>query len=479
MPIYNKPTTLTPSVAVIGKTGGRVITGQIDGTDASGGAVTTALANFASTAIPLAHLFMAQGVGLDTANTITIKEPGFYRVSGKIRFAGGTSAARVVRLLVNGSPIDEPAFTITAGVIVASREIQLYAGDLVTLAAYVETGSVTAAARALQFFDVNLTVTRSQLAPITPILSGWSGVASAVSAAPYGLATRDITNTWLSRSTWTDLNGSALAGQSDTQYWKNNFRSRAITVGCPLIPWAGNAASTWNSLLDEVIAGTRDSTFTTLGTNLALNSPDTVICRLWWEMNKEYNDNPGMIDPVKFANAWNRVAPIIRTAFNAAARPGQTLKFSYSYLIYLTAGSTYNEMTLYPGNTYVDVIAPDLYAQLYQTTNPTVTTVLNAIKPRLQELSVYAAQKGKPVALDEWGTHIIEPVDGIAKVRGIGDAPGFADMVFDWAEQNQAQYMSLYSIADGAGFVEVYNYPNFLARFVERGNAVATFATKR
>lgn len=468
---------LVVSAAPIGKTGGRTIGAKLSGMTAALGSVATACSTFANTQVPLACPIWSQGINLTVANQITILTDGIYDIVAAVPYAGGTAGNHTLQLVVNADVNAYAVDFINIGGNVTSKivaQLPLSAGDVLSLQAYVEPSTVTMVAGATTHGDdLYFSVARVGVVPIQPILSGYSEAFANMSL--YGTIVRDITNHWLNTNTWADVSGAgaSLATAPDPASWKAAFPSRAITIGCPLIPYGGNAASTWNTLLDSVTSGTQDATFTTLGTNLAKYGSQTVYCRLWWEMNLALILNPGMIGATNFANAWNHAAPIIRTAFNAAAAAGQVLKFSYSYLALMTIG-TNNEMTLYPGDTNVDVISPDVYAQIQQTTNPTTAAMLAIVKQRLREAGTYAALHNKPLGLDEWGNHNAGPVDGTNITRGLGDSPQIIDAIYDWAEQNQIDHMSYFSVTGTSGYTPLYSLPNSLAELTVRGNSVAT-----
>jgi hypothetical protein len=289
-------------------------------------------------------------------------------------------------------------------------------------------------------------------------LFGWSG-----SSIP-GIDA-DIIGTWMARDSWTGMASAQwLSANSGYMSWIAAHPYRAADLGIPLIPHDSVSTTTgWNSLLDEVIAGTRDSTFTSMGTALASNSPRTVYARIFWEMNMSPKFNG--VDRSKFIAAWNRAVPLIKAAFLTAA-PNKNFYIVFSAL---SDGSDFTAW--YPGDTNVDVIAPDVYATIYGSTTPSASALLASVKGYLDTYAAFAKAHKKRVGLGEWGNWELVAANGNTGSRGLGDFPEYIDMVIDWARANNAEYLSYYNLTTNTN-IDLSSMPNSTARLVARFGSV-------
>jgi Glycosyl hydrolase family 26 len=280
-------------------------------------------------------------------------------------------------------------------------------------------------------------------------LVGWSG-----NAIP-GLQ-QQIIGTWMARSTWTNLaQGQWMAFNSEYRAYVAKDPGGAADVGVPLIPTDEGVA--FNKLLDVTISGAQDATYRSMGAELATNGPATVYARLFWEMNQwTYT-----MDPSKFQAAWIHAVPLIREGFSSVARPGQKLFIVFSPI---SDGKDFTEF--YPGDNFVDVIAPDVYGTIWGTTEPAASTLLTVIKRYLYTYSAFAAAHHKPVGLGEWGNMSVQP-QGKPSSQGRGDFPGYVDLVLAWAAKMHAAYLVYFNLPDAGVGQTLSNTPNSLRDMTE------------
>jgi hypothetical protein len=451
-------------------TGERLIIGRRQGRAADGSALTTPISAYAGTTIPFPSVAQVAGLDMRTADSITVlagTPPQWYQLDLSVRTIPATASQSGERNLYvtdqTGANVLAVDGVHPAGASVyplnGSSKAFLYPGDTLTVGLYATTGC-SIEARAQYPADVQFTVTALAPIPVKPIACGYAGGLGADGDDRPGLI-RDLAGAWLNRSSWANLrNGDYIQGSPSPLFaWlqKGTNRSKAADIGVGLIPH-DQPASTWNALLDEAIAGTHDADYTSMGGNLATYGPDTVFCRIWWEMNI----NAAAIDPVRFKAAWNRAVPLIRSGFAAKARTGQKLKIVYCYL-----SSLGDQMTFYPDDANVDIIGADVYDTTYGTTIPTGDALTRQARGNLDTLARYGALHGKPVALGEWGLWQAGTAGQTAS-HGGGDRPEFIDVVMDWAEQVQAVYLSYYDISDLGPGVTLTDCPNSLARMKQR-----------
>ena len=431
-----------------GFTSGRYIFGRTCGLTIAGGGVTTAVSGYGSSLAPLAdHLY---GVGMVATTIPAGVPPMWYQVDAQVRLEGGAAGERDIGVKVNGVSTLSKYFYATGTFIPSvSGSVLLNPGDALTVEVY-SAPAVNIVARSGEKQDVSLTVRSLESLPVQPCIVGLSG------DVPAGMP-KKIEGTWMARSSWSDVATGPTSADFIT--WVATHPTESGDIGLPLIPHdLDPTRADWNTLLDEVTAGTHDASFTTLGGNLATKGPDTVYARLWWEMNQYYTD----VNATKFKAAWAQAVPLIRAGFVAAARSGQVLKIVYCYM-----ASGTNKMDYYPASeALVDVIAADVYAGQWTTAVPSLVSLLASVRVELDYLSLQGAIHGKPVALGEWANWTATNTG--TGTYGRGDCVEVVNLVMDWVEQTAASYVVYFNIADGGVRQDLADTPLSLARLVER-----------
>ena len=150
-------------------------------------------------------------------------------------------------------------------------------------------------------------------------------------------------------------------------------------------------------------AGTYDSHWVAFAQNIVAAGLGSAIIRLGWEFNGGWYAWRAGANPTAWVAYWKRIVDIIRTYapnilidWNAS---GSTNSF------FIRNGSGTNVGTLesvYPGNSYVDIIGVDMYDQHASRTK--VNAWNQVTSPALENWRVMAINKGKPLSIPEWGT---------------------------------------------------------------------------
>ncbi len=162
--------------------------------------------------------------------------------------------------------------------------------------------------------------------------------------------------------------------------------------------------------MERGAAGEYDQYFTQLATNLVEGGQEDAILRLGWEFNLE-GSRWATDDPDVFIAYWRHVVTAMR------AVPGQEFEFDWNPN---NGKNTYDAVDYYPGNDVVDYIGIDAYDNAWGLfTYPYPDDCDAGCRAGRQEnawnraiygghrglhfWSQYAARKGKPMSLPEWG----------------------------------------------------------------------------
>ncbi|WP_214071120.1 glycosyl hydrolase [Mucilaginibacter sp. dw_454] len=273
----------------------------------------------------------------------------------------------------------------------------------------------------------------------THTLTGNSGK----SIEAYGIK-QEIMGTWMGRNTWKDIADAnwVWAKESGVPAWRTDHFDRPIDVGVPLIPTDGKGD--YNSYLKEIISGSQDSTFLSLGKKLAKYGPSLVYARLWWE----FNMSPVKQDASLFIAAWRRAVPLIKQGFTIGAVKGQSVN-----IVWCVNAGTPNPLPFYPGDDVVDVIGSDTYGQIWGDTDPTEEQMLNKIENGLYMLkwqANFANQHKKPTCIGEFG-NVASKGNKTNELHGVGDSPQYIDAIYDWIKTCKygCQYVCYFNLPDG------------------------------
>lgn len=246
--------------------------------------------------------------------------------------------------------------------------------------------------------------------------------------------------TWLGRSQvdatdYADTSENTQWNQYELKYWgdwKKAKADRQFTLGLHMIPKGGN--------FKDGLAGKYDSQFTNLTKLLTNNGLGDSVVRLGYEPN-----NPGIgpwqgtQDPASYKAMWQRVYGVMKKQ-----APG--LKFDYNLAVGQSGKATSFD-SLYPGDSYVDIVGLNIYDVWWQ--HPSATpaqrwqhTVDDPMG--LNAFRAFATAHNKPYSFPEWGLY--KPGDNYA---GGGDNPYFIDRMAEAVVG--AQYQAYFDLDWGGG----------------------------
>jgi beta-mannanase len=210
-----------------------------------------------------------------------------------------------------------------------------------------------------------------------------------------------------------------------------------------------NNPSRWE---ESCSTGAYDSYARQLGTNLVAAGLENTVIRLGPEMNGIWESD--FVGAKKTEQKlWAKCFAAEVTSFREVA--GEHFLFDWN--VNACTGK-YPYQNFYPGNKYVDIIGIDLYDVGCETPTTRLTFAKLASEPLgLNQIEAFAAKKGKPMSLPEWGLSTIPAGDDPSYINGIGStfsAKDFAfESYFDGAGGPNSKAMALgpgTPLADGA-----------------------------
>ncbi|WP_345208982.1 glycosyl hydrolase [Mucilaginibacter gynuensis] len=288
---------------------------------------------------------------------------------------------------------------------------------------------------------------------------------SGKSIETYGIK-QEILGTWMGRSSWKDIADAnwLMVEGSGAPKWKREHFDRPMDVGVPLIPT--DSKNEFNELLKESISGSQDSTYISLGRNLAKYCSKTVYARLWWE----FNMYPVKQDANLFVKAWQRAVPLIRKGFKQQASAGQTL-----HIVWCTNAGQPNPEPFYPGDNVVDVIGSDTYGMTWGDSDPTAEQIIRRIikEPYMLEWQAkFADQHKKPTCIGEWG-NVAKKGNKVQDTHGIGDCPEYIDAIYNWTKTCKygCIYVCYFNLPDGGILTTLDEQPESVKRLKVRAAA--------
>ncbi|MFF9776164.1 glycosyl hydrolase [Streptomyces sp. NPDC013978] len=259
--------------------------------------------------------------------------------------------------------------------------------------------------------------------------------------------------TWLGRSQvdatdYLDPSENTLWNQYATKYWGDWKKARAdrqFVLGLPLLPKGGNFAAG--------LSGTYDSQFRGLADLMIKNGLGNSVIRLGYEGNNR-NIGPwqGTDDPAAYRAMFRRVVTLMR------ARTGAAFRFDYNMAVG-PAGKVTSFETLYPGDSYVDIVGLNIYdvwwqhpgATPAQRWNHTLTTAMG-----VTEFKSFAAAHNKPKSYPEWGLYRKGDI-----YAGGGDSPYFIDRMAELVQDSK--YQAYFNLDWGGGTLD--EFPNGKAQY--------------
>ena len=188
-----------------------------------------------------------------------------------------------------------------------------------------------------------------------------------------------------------------------------------------------------NRLLENEARGAYRARFRALAHQLVADGESDAVIRLGWEMNASWYDwaqrRCPTSDPQCFAKAWRTVVSAMRSV------PGQ--HFRFLWCVYDTGS---DPSVAWPGSRYVDLVGDDVFdwggglAGQYprhlngDKDHRAAWDQLLTDPAGLNWLARFAAAKGKPIAIPEWGLAY--------QSYGGGDDPLYVSKMIDWQKRH-------------------------------------------
>jgi hypothetical protein len=284
-----------------------------------------------------------------------------------------------------------------------------------------------------------MTLPRRAAAPAVATVYTWKSGAGMPSVGSVSHIANGDFNVWRGRSgppaiatTWQDAQYSApstgltyldAGGTYDT--WAGDMD---VTIGGLWSTANGGDATASNNTWAAAATGSYDSRWTTILNNVKTHwtrlTRGTLYLRFCHEMNATWYDwQVGSTEIADFITAWRRFRGLQQSIFPAS-------KLAFSTITATNRPSDmYDWRTLWPGDTYVDILSTDYYGDSYKNTVWAGASGFDGSGgPRnLPEYLTFANTHGKPLAISEWG---VDPI------FGTGDDPNFIQYVFDFATAN-------------------------------------------
>lgn len=235
--------------------------------------------------------------------------------------------------------------------------------------------------------------------------------------------------------------------------WVGNESRMVIT--CPMLPVQGNYGSPTlgsggaSTALAAGASGSYDSYWTTLGSSMVSSGFGSNYIRLGWEMNGNWYNWSASFNPTAWVTYFQRIVTILR------ATSGSSFKFVFNPTL---GYQTIDSSTIYPGDSYVDVIALDIYDQDFNGYYPilsTDTTAQALVKQQavwantldnpynpleIPYWKTFSTTHTKPLWVCEWG------VQAITNANGGGDDTYFIQQMHDYAVTNGIATMMYFDL---------------------------------
>ena len=243
---------------------------------------------------------------------------------------------------------------------------------------------------------------------------------------------------YLDGSSWSTMESSAA---NEAAKWSSSGYS--MTFSIPMLPNSG-------ATLAGGAAGDYNAYFETMAQNLVANNEGSSIVRPGWEFNGNWYPWAANSSNVsQFIGYWQQLVTAMRTVAGA--------NFKFEWCPTLGDQGIGNVANYYPGNSYVDDVAADVYDQTWSN-YPGASGEFSDLETEsygLNWLTSFASQQGKAVVLGEWGLGSGSGNAGQAysannqQVSG-GDDPTFINDMAQWLMTNhvyEASYFDDQSMA--------------------------------
>jgi hypothetical protein len=256
----------------------------------------------------------------------------------------------------------------------------------------------------------------------------------------------DIVQDAIRRETWDQLDDPS----DELEPWQESrFASYDFVLNVGMLPH--NEGS-----LAEGAAGAYDDRFRQLAERLVEEGFGDAIIRLGHEANAHWFDWAAAQDPNAYVQYFRRIVEVMRDV------PGSDFRFDWT----VARGSqAVPADSIYPGDDVVDIIGMDVYDQ--DPEHPPGEERWQKFRTQpygLDWLSGFAAARGKPISIGEWG------VAATDNGNGGGDNPYFIDRMHEWIDSNSVLYHVYFEVdaEDGAHRLTGELFPASAAAFRER-----------
>jgi hypothetical protein len=259
--------------------------------------------------------------------------------------------------------------------------------------------------------------------------------------------------------------------------WKSS--PYTMVWGVPMVPCGGPSTQCATNVSDynEVASGDADGYYKTLAQNLVAAGFGSSYIRLGWEFNGTYmgwsicnQEGTGLTSWASdFVPAYRNIVTSMRSV------SGANFKFIWNPIDSSNVSCVgVNMENFYPGDSYVDVVALDVYDGLGQVTSSNVarwedlTNGVNAgkwtsVSPEpidgqkfegygLYWLAAFGKEHGKEIGVPEWG------LDTVSQNSGGGDDPYFVTQMANWIKANATGPAIFWNYADGNLQLDIPNY---------------------
>jgi hypothetical protein len=273
----------------------------------------------------------------------------------------------------------------------------------------------------------------------------------------------------------------ATSWSSISNPWNlSNWEGSPFTMvwGVPMVPCGSPATQCATNVSDfnQVADGGANSYFTTLAQNLVNAGFGSSYIRLGWEFNGTWmgwsicnQDGSGLTSWASdFVPAYQNIVTSMRSV------SGANFKFIWNPLDSSNVSCPgANLENFYPGNSYVDVVALDVYDGIGAATSDATrwTDLLDgvnaggwtAVRPDaingqelegygLNWLAAFGAENDKEIGLPEWG------LDDSSQNDGGGDDPYFITQMANWIKTYATGPAIFWNYGDGTLALDIPNY---------------------
>jgi hypothetical protein len=242
-----------------------------------------------------------------------------------------------------------------------------------------------------------------------------------------------------SNTGWSGLDGQGGSLSWLTSAWATS--GYTLILGVPIIPT--DSSGTPVGTLAGGAAGSYNAYYVTLAKTLVSAGLGGSYLRLGWEFDGTWYawSVANATQAANFAAYWRNIVTAMRSV------PGAAFKFVWNPAG--IQGDTWSLSAAYPGNSYVDEVAFDIYDISWDPNCFLGATPNNVTTPTesncefhdmmkqpngLDWLVSFARAHGKPISIPEWGLEIRS--DG----HGLGDDPTFIINMYRWMAVHDVAY---------------------------------------